>query len=141
MAARTEGESSLLPDSRDRSAAREMACFAARRANGATRMADRYVIREDVLEKPTILGNILRKLQCAIICRRRRCGDVIHNTWPESVAEKDTYQCVVLTPLECLRGSQHARSEHQVLGFGQAQQPDSPLCPSRTRNDPEAYFR
>ena len=56
MAARTEGESSLLPDSRDRSAAREMACFAARRANGATRMADRYVIRETSSRNPPFLA-------------------------------------------------------------------------------------
>lgn len=39
--------------------------------------------------KPTILGNLLRKLQRAIIRRGRGRGDIIHDTWGSVKGRKD----------------------------------------------------
>lgn len=75
-----KGNDSPSPDSRERSAARERACFAARRANGATKI-DVYNVHASAFREPTVLGNILREFQRAIIRRGRRRRDIIHHTW------------------------------------------------------------
>ena len=84
----TRGEL-FSPDSRERSDARERACFAARRANGATKSVDGYGIHGDIFGKLTVLGNILRKLQGAIIRRGWGRGDIIHDTWGSVKRRKD----------------------------------------------------
>lgn len=65
-----EKKITLSPDSRERSAARERASFAARRANGATKMIDGYACKKRYSRNPPFLA-----ISCASCSARSYAED------------------------------------------------------------------